>query len=333
VRRPFEGHRAAGPGVGRFDLGLAEAEARQHVEADVVELCGREAQHPGAELFAERPLVEGELDVEGGAETLLDRLDLRLAETLGLEGLMADGGRAGERAAADRVRDDLVDLGLAVAEGLERLRHHAVDDLEVAAAGELLELDQREIGLDAGGVAIHHQADRAGRGDDRRLRVAIAVRGAELERLVPRRARMRHEVGDRAFLRGQRHGVDGEALVAGALAVRGAAMVADHPQHVLAVLGVAGEGAELLRHLRRGRIGDAGHHRGDRRAQRAPGRRIVRQAHGHQQAADIGEAEAEGAEVVGQLRDLARGELRHHHRDLERHRPQPAGVLEGLDVK
>jgi hypothetical protein len=55
-------------------------------------------------------------------------------------------------------------------------------------------------------------------------------------------------------------------LVAVLVAVRGAAMVADDAQHVLAVLLIAREGAELGRHLGRGRIGDAGHDRGERAA-------------------------------------------------------------------
>ena len=38
-------------------------------------------------------------------------------------------------------------------------RDRGVDDLEVAAAGQFLELDQGEVRLDAGGVAIHDQAD------------------------------------------------------------------------------------------------------------------------------------------------------------------------------
>jgi propanediol dehydratase small subunit len=37
----------------------------------------------------------------------------------------------------------------------------------------------------------------------------------------------------------------------------------------------------------------------------------------HQQAAEVGVAEAERAEVVAQLGDLLAGELRHQHRDLE----------------
>ena len=90
-------------------------------------------------------------------------------------------------------------------------------------------------------------------------------------------------------------------LVAGALAVGGAAVIADHAQHVLAVLLVAGEGAELFRHFGRGGVGDAGHDGGERAADGAAGIRVVGNAGRHQQAADIGVAEAQRAEFVGEL--------------------------------
>ena len=96
-------------------------------------------------------------------------------------------GRLVEVAVADRIGLDLGDLALGIAERAQRLGHGAVDDLEVAAAGELLELHQREVGLDAGGVAIHDEADRAGRRDHRRLGVAVAVLLAELDGAGPRR--------------------------------------------------------------------------------------------------------------------------------------------------
>ena len=54
---------------------------------------------------------------------------------------------------------------------------------------------------------------------------------------------------------------------------------------------------------------------------------------GHQQAADIGVAEAERAEFVGELGDLLGRELRHHHRDFEHDGPQPHRVLVALDVE
>ena len=106
---------------------------------------------------------------------------------------MIDGRRLGERAVADRISLDLGDLGLAVAERAQGLRHGLVDDLEVAAAGELLEFHQREVGLDAGGVAVHHQADGAGGGDHGRLGIAEAVLLAERDGLVPGALGGRHQ--------------------------------------------------------------------------------------------------------------------------------------------
>ena len=60
-----------------------------------------------------------------------------------------------------------------------------VDDLDHAAADELFVLDEGEIGLDAGGVAVHHKADGAGGGEDGDLGVTVAVLLAEGEGGVP----------------------------------------------------------------------------------------------------------------------------------------------------
>ena len=94
-------------------------------------------------------------------------------------------GEPCERAVAHAVGDDVVYLLLGVAEVGERGRHRLVDDLEVAAAGQLLELDEGEVGLDAGGVAVHDEADCACRRDHRDLGVAVAGLLALFQRLVP----------------------------------------------------------------------------------------------------------------------------------------------------
>ena len=71
----------------------------------------------------------------------------------------------------------------------------------------------------------------------------------------------------------------------------------------------------------------------ERAADRAALVAVIGDAAGHQQPADIGVAEAERAVVVGEARDLLRGELRHRDRDFERQRPQPDRVLIGGDVE
>jgi hypothetical protein len=164
------------------------------------------------------------------------------------------------------------------------------------------------------------------------LRVAVAVGFAEREGLFPAGAGALDEALIGAGGVVERHRVDREALVALGEAVRGAAVVADHAEHVVRILLVAREGAELARDLGRGRVGHAGHDGGERAAERPAGFRVVRKAHGHQEAADIGVAEAERPVGVGQFGDLAARELGHGDRDLEHGRPEPAGVLVRLHV-
>ena len=69
--------------------------------------------------------------------------------------LLGQSRRADDRAVLGHVGVDLVDLLLAVAERLQRKRHGAVDDRHLPAADELLELDKREVRLDARRVTVH----------------------------------------------------------------------------------------------------------------------------------------------------------------------------------
>ena len=110
----------------------------------------------------------------------------------GLEGaieagevLGAEAGRALDGAGGVDVGNDGVHFGLGVAELDERGGDGVVDDFDHAAADELFVLDEGEIGLDAGGVAIHHEADGAGGGEDGDLGVAEAVLLALDEGVVP----------------------------------------------------------------------------------------------------------------------------------------------------
>ena len=110
----------------------------------------------------------------------------------GLEGaveygevLVLDVGRAFDGAGGVDVADDGVDLGVGVAELEERRGDGVVDDLDHAAADELLVLDEGEVGLDAGGVAVHHEADGAGGSEDGDLGVAVAEALAVGEGSVP----------------------------------------------------------------------------------------------------------------------------------------------------
>ena len=135
----------------------------------------------------------------------------------------------------DELDDGLDLLGL-VAQRRERPRHRLVDDLHGAAADQLLELDQRQVGLDAGGVAVHHQADGAGRGEHRGLRVAVAVALAGADRLGPDR-------GGQLQRRGVVPAVGPDLVVGGGV-------LADDP-----LVGVGVAGVAVVRTDDRGQLG------------------------------------------------------------------------------
>ncbi|MGC0395838.1 hypothetical protein ABIF91_008224 [Bradyrhizobium sp. USDA 241] len=72
MRGTFHRHRAADVDVGRLDLALGEADGLEQVEAGGRDRLGADAELVADEVLAEGPLVEGELDVEGGRQGLLD---------------------------------------------------------------------------------------------------------------------------------------------------------------------------------------------------------------------------------------------------------------------
>ena len=80
-----------------------------------------------------------------------------------------------------------------------------IDDLHQPAADELLVFDQRDVGLHAGRVAVHHEADGAGRREHGGLRVAVAEILAELDGLVPCLLRTGVEIGRHVLLVDLRH--------------------------------------------------------------------------------------------------------------------------------
>jgi len=234
---------------------------------------------------------------------------------------------------ADGAGDDGLDLVALVAEPFEGGGYRLVDDLEETAAGELLELDQGEVGLDAGGVAVHDQADGPGRREHGGLGVAIAVGRAQVEGAVPGVARCREQLG-RCGLGVEPLRSDGETLVHLLGCVVGRPSVVAHdPQHVLPIRREAGARAELTGHDRRAGIGLTGHDGGDGAADGAAIGRVVRDAETHEQRADVGEAEAEGAVGVAELGDLTARKRCHQDRDLEDDGPQPHRVAEGVDVE
>ena len=78
-----------------------------------------------------------------------------------------------------------------------------------------------------------------------------------------------------------------------------------HAQHRLAVRLVAGERTDRRGHFGAGQVGRAVQQRRDRTAEAAAGVRVVGQAVGHEQAAEVGVAQAQRAEQMAVASDLA----------------------------
>ena len=165
VGSAFDGLLSADP-LGRLpDLVAGEPERPEQVELERGVLVDLESESLHRRL-AEDERVEGVPELEHRRQCRLDLGHVLVGEALVHQRLPVDVGSADQRAGPDDVLDDVLDLLVVVAEVLESGRHRLVDDLEVAAAGQLLELDQREVGLDPGGVAVHLQADGPGGSDD-----------------------------------------------------------------------------------------------------------------------------------------------------------------------
>src|SRR5262249_2362856 len=98
-----------------------------------------------------------------------------IGESLRLQDCRVQVRATDQRASAAAVADDFLNLPRVVTQAGESRWDRRIDDLEIAAAGQLLEFDQRKIRLDARGIAIHHQADGTRWSDYSDLGVAVPM--------------------------------------------------------------------------------------------------------------------------------------------------------------
>ena len=335
MRRAFNGHRPAAEEIGLMDLFIGKAEILKDLIAGQRQFAFMHAEHMNAEILAQRLRRESVGEIEGCFETFFQRLDVAVFETFAAKIVKTDAGRILQRAATGGVVADILDLRVRIAKRLQRCGDGAVDDFEHPAASELLEFDEREIGFDAGRIAIHDETDRAGRRHHGHLRIAEAVNGAEFIGLVPDPPRrLRHRLkGAGVSVELRRFDRQPFKGAANRGAGAGAAVIAHDSQHVIAIVRELGEGAGDRRHFGRGAIGCAGHKRGNPCGDRAAFLAVISQPRRHQQAAKIGEAKAQGAVIERSPGDFRRRILRHHDGDFEGQRPEAAGMFKKIGVK
>jgi hypothetical protein len=162
------------------------------------------------------------------------------------------------RRSLDRiVRVDVVqnppDFRLVVSVLAEGHRHSSVDDLQHASTSELLVFDKRNIWLDTGCIAIHHESDRPSWSQHRHLAVTVAVLAAHFEALGPNSSRFRQQLC-------RRRPVDCVGRVA---------MHLHNPQHRLAINREAIKCSHVCCMVGAGQIRLPVHDRGDRRRKRS----------------------------------------------------------------
>src|SRR5690606_16141077 len=105
------------------DLRPGEPEMPQEVETRIGELLGGNAERLAAEVLSERPLVEDKANVEGGGQRGLDLFQFARPEPVAEQCGVIDARRVAKRAVADGMGHDLLDLGRAVPERLQRSRN------------------------------------------------------------------------------------------------------------------------------------------------------------------------------------------------------------------
>ena len=210
-------------------------------------------------------------------------------------------GRAHRGAPLMHVGLDFGDLLGAVAQPMQRPADRLVDDRHGAAAHQLLGFDQAQIRLDAGGVAVHHERDGAGRGQHGGLRVADANRVPPLHCGIPGGSSrvqhpLRHWLGFQPTQRIPVH--------------------VQHPAGGFLVFGEPSERCQPGRHASRCLVGHPGHQRGDRGCPSPALVGVVGQAESHEHGPEVGVAQTQLAEPAGGLADLLRRIVRGAHQDL-----------------
>ena len=113
-----------------------------------------------------------------------------------------------------------------------------VDDFEIAATRKFLEFNKGEIWFNASGVAIHYQTDRAGRGNNGCLGIAVTILLSQLHCIIPGLASSFEHIIRTIFCFDSMW-LDAEANI-GLVCIIGSGTVVSHdPQHVFPVLSIA----------------------------------------------------------------------------------------------
>ncbi len=233
--------------------------------------------------------------------------------------LMTQARRVDDMAVLGYVLDDRLNRLVGVAKRPQCGGNRLVDDPHAGSAHHLLHLHQCEVGFDAGGVAVHRQPDRAGRGEQTDLRIAPPVLLA-------------HGVPAGPFAGGQGE-YPGVVRSDRADRVGRGRVLTDHPAMGVGVGRETVVGPDRAGELRGASVGHGRHQRGDRGRHRPASLGVVRASRRHEKRAEVGVADPELAERPGHPGDLRGREVSETDRDVHRGDDQLDGGDERLTVE
>ncbi len=233
--------------------------------------------------------------------------------------LVAQARRVEYMAVLGHVLDDRLNRLVGVAQRPQRGWNRLVDDPHAGSADHLLHLHQREVGFDAGGVAVHRQPDRAGWGEQTDLRIAPSVLLAQGVGAGPFAGGQGEHPGVVRFDRADRVGRGG--------------VLTDHSAMGVGVGRETVVGPDCAGELRGAPVGHGRHQGGDRGSHRPASIGVVRAARRHEKRAEVGVADPELTEHPGHPGDLRGREVGETDRDVHRGDDQLDGGDERLAVE
>ena len=154
-------------------------------------------------------------------------------------------------AMAHSIRNNFLGLCRAITQFCQCGRYRLVDDFEITATGQFLKFHQCEIWFDACGVTIHHQTNGARWRNHGNLRVAVTVLFTQRYRFVPRALGQFDQFAIWTVFVIQWNWFHFQTFISGFLTQCCTLVITHHAQHVLCVLFITREWAQLFGHFGR----------------------------------------------------------------------------------
>ena len=249
ARCSLDGQAAEDVVLGELNLRSAESEMGEQVECRRIHLRLIEFEHLLAEINSNNLRGEQAADSKHLRNGVIELAQLCFGESQVHQRALAYHRTVDQRTGSQHVVHYPLHRDFRVALFAQAGWHSRHGNLEHASPSEILELDERVLRLDTGGVRPHHQSDGSGGRDDGGLSIAVAVLFSLPDSRLPGGA------GRLVQVLGALLGVDGHwqhaqpLILVDRSVVRSAHVVAHDAHHRLAVVLELFERTEERSHL------------------------------------------------------------------------------------